>query len=77
MNNKLIDFLARGNILPRYGFPVDTVELEQNVTASNINKLRLSRDLSVAIAEYAPSSEVIADGKMYTSRYIKKKYREQ
>lgn len=72
MNNKLIDFLARGNILPRYGFPVDTVELQQNVTASNINKLRLSRDLQMAIAEYAPSSEVIADGKLYTSRYIKK-----
>lgn len=71
-NNKLIDFLARGNILPRYGFPVDTVELEQNTTASNINKLRLSRDLSMAIAEYAPSSEIIADGRMYTSRYIKK-----
>ncbi len=71
-SNKLIDFLARGNILPRYGFPVDTVELEQNVTAGNIHKLRLSRDLQMAIAEYAPSSEVIADGKMYTSRYIKK-----
>jgi len=72
MSNKLMDFLARGNILPRYGFPVDTVELQQNATASNISKLRLSRDLQVAIAEYAPSSEVIADGKLYTSRYIKK-----
>lgn len=72
MDNRLIDFLARGNILPKYGFPVDTVELEQNTTADNINKLRLSRDLSIAIAEYAPSSEVIADGKLYTSRYIKK-----
>ncbi len=71
-NNKLIDFLARGNILPRYGFPVDTVELEQNTTAGNLNKLRLSRDLSIAIAEYAPSSEIVADGKLYTSRYIKK-----
>jgi len=70
--NKLIDFLARGNILPRYGFPVDTVELQQNSTASNIQKLRLSRDLQVAIAEYAPSSEVIADGRLYTSRYIRK-----
>lgn len=71
-NNRLIDFLARGNILPRYGFPVDTVELYQNTTASNIQKLRLSRDLQMAIAEYAPSSEVIADGRMYTSRYIRK-----
>ena len=70
-SNKLIDFLARGNILPRYGFPVDTVELYQNSSAQNISKLRLSRDLQVAIAEYAPSSEVVAGGRLYTSRYIK------
>lgn len=38
----------------------------------NFSKLRLSRDLQIAIAEYAPSSEVIADGRLYTSRYIKK-----
>ena len=71
-DNKLIDFLARGNILPRYGFPVNTVELQQNSTANNVSKLRLSRDLQIAIAEYAPSSEVVADGRLYTSRYIKK-----
>ena len=71
-NNKLISFLASNNVLPKYGFPVDTVELEVKTTASNINKLRLSRDLSMAISEYAPSSEVIADGRLYTSRYIKK-----
>ncbi len=70
--NQLIDFLARGNILPKYGFPVDTVELSQTTTAKNIKKLRLTRDLQIAISEYAPSSQVIADGKLYTSRYIKK-----
>lgn len=73
MKNRLIEFLARGNILPRYGFPVDTVELEQKTSESaKKSPLRLSRDLQIAIAEYAPSSEVIADGKLYTSRYIKK-----
>ncbi len=71
-SNRLIEFLARGNILPRYGFPVNTVELYQNSSANNIAKLRLCRDLQVAIAEYAPSSEVVADGRLYTSRYIKK-----
>lgn len=68
-NNRLIEFLARGNILPRYGFPVDTVELEQ---MRGTRELSLSRDMQMAIAEYAPSAEVIANGKMYTSRYIKK-----
>lgn len=74
-SNRLIDFLARGNILPRYGFPVDTVELEQNTGEKNDNDpLRLTRSMEMAIAEYAPSSEVIANGKMYTSRYIKKAF---
>lgn len=71
-NNKLIDFLARGNVLPKYGFPADTVELKQNTTAKNVKKLSLTRDLQVAIAEYAPSSEIVADGRLYTSRYIAK-----
>lgn len=68
----LIDFLVRGNILPKYGFPVDSVELTQNIASNNFRSLNLTRDLSVAIAEYAPSSEVVADGHLYTSRYIRK-----
>jgi len=71
-NNELIDFLVRGNILPKYGFPVDSVELAQNIASKELKSLNLNRDLSVAIAEYAPSAEVVADGELYTSRYIKK-----
>ena len=29
-------------------------------------------DLQLAISEYAPDSQVVADGKLYTSRYIRK-----
>lgn len=69
----MIDFLVRNNVLPKYGFPVDTVELLPDVSAVGSNKaLQLARDLQMAIAEYAPGSQVIADGKMYTSRYIRK-----
>ena len=71
-NNELIDFLVRGNILPKYGFPVDAVELSQNISSKDFKSLNLNRDLSVAIAEYAPSAEVVADGDLYTSRYIRK-----
>jgi hypothetical protein len=69
----LIGFLVRNNVLPKYGFPVDTVELIPDI--KNVGKgkdLQLARDLQMAIAEYAPGSEVVADGKMYTSRYIRK-----
>lgn len=69
----LIDFLVRNNVLPKYGFPVDTVELLPDVSAVGNNKsLQLARDLQMAIAEYAPGAQIIADGKMYTSRYIRK-----
>ena len=76
-NNKykkhLIEFLARNNVLPKYGFPIDTVELQIGAhSADSSSGLQLSRDLQMAIAEYAPGAQVIADGKMYTSRYIRK-----
>ena len=69
----LIGFLVRNNVLPKYGFPVDTVELIPDVSAMGKDKaLQLARDLQMAIAEYAPGSQVVADGKMYVSRYIRK-----
>ncbi len=70
--NELIEFLVRNNVLPKYGFPVDTVELHQGMKNQNEKKLQMVRDLQLAIAEYAPDSQVVADGKLYTSRYIRK-----
>lgn len=71
----LVEFLTRSNVLPKYGFPVDTVELSMGTRSSRDgNGLQLSRDLQMAVAEYAPGAQVIADGKMYTSRYIRKEY---
>lgn len=71
-HKSLIDFLVRNNVLPKYGFPVDTVELLPAVADIGGKNLQLARDLQLAIAEYAPGAEVIADNKMYTSRYIRK-----
>lgn len=70
----LIEFLVRNNVLPKYGFPVDTVELQVNYSSMNKDDetLQLARDLQMAIAEYAPGAEVIADGQRYVSRYIRK-----
>lgn len=69
----LIGFLVRNNVLPKYGFPVNTVELIPDINAVGREKsLQLARDLQMAIAEYAPGAEVVADGKMYVSRYIRK-----
>ena len=79
-NEQSIAFLSRKGAFPRYGFPVDTVELEipsqtdrrGSGAASATKGLQLSRDLSMAISEYAPDSQIVANGELITSRYIKK-----
>ena len=62
----LLNYLATKNVLPKYGFPVDTVELRTYFSDSG-RDLELTRDLSSAIYEYAPGSSVVAGGKRWTS----------
>lgn len=68
-DENILTFLTRKNIMPKYGFPVDTVELEM---VGGKSGLQLQRDLSVAISEYAPDSQIVANNKLITSRYIKR-----
>lgn len=65
-NRKLIEVLSRGNIIPKYGFPVDTVKL-----SVKDREVDLNRDLQQALIDYVPDSEIIANGKIYKSRYVK------
>ena len=44
---------------------------QQNKWKRN-DSLRLQRDMKIAVGEYAPDSQIIADSMMYTSRYIAK-----
>lgn len=71
-NRKIIDFLSSNNILPKYGFPVDVVDLQINYPSKETSSLQLQRDLKIALSEYAPGSEVVAAGKIWKSRYIRK-----
>lgn len=68
----LINYLSSRNVIPKYGFPVDVVELQIQYPSSDRENLELNRDLKIALSEYAPSSQVVAGGKLWTSRYIKK-----
>ena len=72
-SNSLISYLARYGVIPRYGFPVDNADLilKDKYNYKKISKYNLNRDLSIAISEYAPGSEVIVDKRKFTSRYIK------
>lgn len=67
---QVIQNLSKYNVIPKYGFPVDVVDLQIWNDGKIDQKYDLSRDLSIAISEYAPESEVIVDKGKYTSRYI-------
>ncbi|MBX6166923.1 MAG: DEAD/DEAH box helicase [Thermobispora bispora] len=71
MRRDLIGFLANRNVLPKYGFPVDTVELRTIHCDNPVGaELELTRDLSSAIYEYAPGAEVVAGGVLWRSTGI-------
>lgn len=68
---QLLGYFARRNVLPKYGFPVDTVELKVSGDVdARAAMLDLSRDLTVAINEYAPGGAIVAMGKIIESAGI-------
>lgn len=72
-NEDILGFFSRKNVIPQYGFPVDTVSLAvSSKNAGHHFGIELQRDLAVAIAEYAPGSQVVANGELFTSRYVRK-----
>lgn len=73
-SRELLGFLGSRNVLPKYGFPVDVVELQTNHLGATPEAMQvdLSRDLRVAISEFAPGSEVVAAKKIWTGIGLKK-----
>ena len=66
---KLIDFLSSASWLPGYAFPQDIVKLVvRHVELTE--RMRLERDREIGIAEYAPGSEIVADGYLLRSGAI-------
>lgn len=64
-----LGFLASRNVLPKYGFPVDVVELTLSRTGdADALNLELQRDLRLAISEYAPGARVIAGKALWASQ---------
>ncbi len=66
----VLTYLSRYCVIPKYGFPVDVVDLQIYDNGTPLNRYDMNRDLKLAISEYAPDSEVIVDGNKYTSKYI-------
>lgn len=73
-----IDSLSRAAIIPTYSFPVHSLHLEivrerGHQARGSGPDIELSRDASLAIAEYAPGSEVVAAGRVWTSAGISRR----
>ncbi len=69
---RVVDFLATRGVLPKYGFPVDVVELQLLHHGTEAKRLELQRDLRLALGEYAPESQVVAAGRLWTSYALKR-----
>lgn len=78
-DNYLVTALAQKSFLPAYGFPTNIVELitdnlsqlSKNKDNARSNKKALpSRELPVAIREYAPGVDIALDGVVYRSAGI-------
>ena len=69
-DKNLIKKLADSNLIPKYGFPTDLVELRINDINIKTDDYELIRDMKIALSEYAPGSEIMVDKKVITSQYI-------
>jgi len=70
----LLGFLGSRNVLPKYGFPTDVVELKTDhlEAMDEAKQVSLERDLRIAISEFAPGSEVVAAKRIWTSAGLRK-----
>jgi hypothetical protein len=72
----VISFLSRKAVIPKYGFPVDVVELDLQRSRANQHQesstVSLQRDLSIAVAEFAPGSKIVANKKLWASYGLKR-----
>lgn len=62
--------LSTYGLMPKYGFPTDVVEMQTshvNANENNSKTVELSRELRMAIGEYAPGSKVVAGGMIWES----------
>jgi len=71
------DQLGKNAVIPTYSFPIHSIHLEmiteRNPKGFSQSDVDLNRDASLAIAEYAPGSEVVAAGRIWRSVGISKR----
>jgi hypothetical protein len=71
-NGQYLSQLSRRTVLPKYGFPVDSVPFDLSKGGiANAARLDLDRDLTQAIVDYAPGSQIVADKRIWESEGVK------
>lgn len=70
----VLSFLSRKAVIPKYGFPVDVVELDTQKTQQTGESMEISlqRDLAIALSEFAPTSRLVANKKEWMSYGLKR-----
>ncbi len=72
-SDDVLSFLSRKAVIPKYGFPVDVVELDtRSAMTLEAEDLDLQRDLKMAVAEFAPTSQVVANKQLWVSYGVKR-----
>lgn len=74
-DRNLVAYLSNNNLVPKYGFPTDLVELKivDEEGFVNTSKYDLTRDMKIALSEYCPGSEIMVDKQLIKSKYINKR----
>ncbi len=70
----VLAFLSRKAVIPKYGFPVNVVQLDTTYAARDGSafEVSLQRDLAIGVAEFAPSSQLVANKMLWESYGLKK-----
>jgi hypothetical protein len=70
LREQTITWLSRCRVLPKYGFPVDVINLLPHKDDSYGRNVKLERDLKIGLYEYAPQQVIVADKRRYRSAKV-------
>lgn len=73
MGQFLVNQLSSRGLIPTYSFPVHSLNLEVIRERTGVigfwdSEISLSRDASLGLSEYAPGCQVVANGRIWTSK---------
>ena len=63
----LLGKLGTYGLMPKYGFPTEVVELKVRSSSREAGQVDLNRDMKLALSEFAPGNQIVANKKVWTS----------